>query len=207
MRRIARLIRSVPLVNWIEGWQEMARLHELYKDKVVSELMKQFGYANVMAVPRLEKIVVNMGVGKATENKKALEDASRDLTIITSQKPFICRARKSVAGFHLRAGNEIGCKVTLRGRRMWEFLDRLVSLAIPRIRDFRGFPETSFDGNGNYTLGLTEQAVFPEINIDKNEFVQGMDVTFRFSGANDDASRELMRLLGFPFRRSSESRN
>ena len=139
-----------------------------------------------MAVPRLEKIVVNMGVGRTTQNKKCMEDAMRDLATITGQKPLVCRARKSVAAFHLRAGNEIGCKVTLRGRRMWEFFDRLVSLAIPRIRDFRGFSEKAFDGGGNYTMGLNEQAVFPEVNIDKVEFVQGMNVTFRFNGENDD---------------------
>ena len=182
----------------------MARLLEVYKEKVAPELMSRFGYGNRLAVPRLEKIVVNMGVGRATENKKRLEDAVRDLTIVTGQKPSICRARKSVAAFKLREGQEIGCKVTLRGKRMWEFLDRLVSVAIPRIRDFRGFSEKAFDGRGNYTLGLTEQVVFPEINIDKVEFTQGMDVTLRITGENDAASRELLTLLGFPFRRKSE---
>jgi large subunit ribosomal protein L5 len=143
-----------------------------------------------------------MGVGKAAENRKALEDAQRDLAVITGQKPIVCRAKKSVAGFKVRAGNAIGCKVTLRGRRMWEFLDRLINLAIPRIRDFRGFSDNAFDGRGNYTLGLPEQSVFPEINIDDVEFPQGMDVTLRLTGDSDEASRELMQLLGFPFRRS-----
>lgn len=183
----------------------MGRLQDMYKDKVVPELMKKFGYTNALAVPRLEKVVVNMGVGRATENKKRLEDAARDLTTVTGQKPFICRARKSVAAFKVRQGNKIGCKVTLRGKRMWEFLDRLISLAIPRIRDFRGFSRNAFDGRGNYTLGLTEQIVFPEINIDKVEFVQGMDVTLRISGGSDGVSSELMSLLGFPFRRADQA--
>jgi len=178
----------------------MARLRELYEEQVVPELMKRFGRSNRLAVPRLEKIVVNMGVGRATENRKRLEDAMRDLATVTGQKPVVCRARKSVAAFKLRAGNEIGCKVTLRGERMWEFLDRLVSLAIPRIRDFRGFSDTAFDQAGNYTLGLNEQTVFPEVNIDKVEFVQGMDVTMRIVGGSEAASREMLTLLGFPFR-------
>ena len=178
----------------------MARLLDRYKKDVIPELMGKFAYKNPMAVPRLEKIVVNMGVGRATENKKRLEDAVRDLSIVSGQKPVIARARKSVAAFKVRQGQEIGCKVTLRGKRMYEFLDRLVSLAIPRIRDFRGLPATSFDGRGNYTLGIAEQIVFPEINIDKVEFVQGMDITLRITGNSDEASKELLRLLGFPFR-------
>ena len=180
---------------------------EIYKETVVPALMSRFGYGNVLAAPRLEKVVVNMGVGRATENRKRLEDAMRDLATVTGQRPAVCRARKSVAAFKVREGNEIGCKVTLRGKRMWEFLDRLVSLAIPRIRDFRGFSEKAFDGRGNYTLGLSEQTVFPEINIDKIEFTQGMDVTFRITGGNDAASRELLTLLGFPFRRAGEASN
>ena len=183
----------------------MARLLQTYREEVAGQLARTFGYDNPMQVPRIEKIVVNMGVGQATENKKRLEDAVRDLAIITGQKPAITRAKKSVAGFRLRSGMEIGCKVTLRGKRMYEFLDRLISLAIPRIRDFRGFSYTAFDGRGNYTLGLAEQVVFPEINMDKVEFVQGMDVTIRITGESDDASREMLRLLGFPFR-SSESK-
>ena len=179
----------------------MARLQELYRNEIVPELMKRFGYTNVMQVPHIEKVVVNMGVGRATENRKRLEDATKDLGTITGQKPVVCRARKSIAGFHLRQGMEIGCKVTLRGRRMWEFIDRMVSVAMPRIRDFRGFSEKAFDAQGNYTLGLAEQTVFPEINIDKVEFIQGMDVTFRITGGDPEASAELLRLLGFPFRR------
>ena len=179
----------------------MARLLDQYREKVVPELMQKFGYANRMAVPRIEKIVVNMGVGGATENKKRLEDAMRDLAVITGQKPSVCRAKKSVAGFRLRQGQEIGCKVTLRGDRMYEFLDRLISMAIPRIRDFRGFSLEAFDGGGNYTLGIAEQVVFPEIDIDKIEFVQGMDITFRITGNSVDVSREMLRLLGFPMRR------
>ena len=178
----------------------MARLLERYKQEVVPGLMREFGYANRMQVPRLEKIVVNMGVGQATENKKRLEDAMRDLATIAGQKPVVARAKRAVSGFRLRSGVEIGCKVTLRGERMYEFLDRLISLAIPRIRDFRGFADTSFDGQGNYSLGLSEQVVFSEIDMDKVEFVQGMDITMRITGESDKASRELLRLLGFPFR-------
>lgn len=178
----------------------MVRLLEQYRQQAVPELMRKFGYTNPMEVPRLEKIVVNMGVGRATENRKRLEDAMRDLAVISGQKPAVARARKSVAGFKVRQGQEIGCKVTLRGKRMYEFLDRLIGLAIPRIRDFRGLSPTSFDGRGNYTVGVGEQVVFPEINIDKVEFVQGMDITLRISGDSDEVSRELLRLLGFPFR-------
>ncbi len=178
----------------------MARLMELYKEKAVPELVRKLGYTNWLAVPRLEKIVVNMGVGRATENQKRLEDAIRDLGTITGQRPLITRARKSVAGFKLRKGNEIGCKVTLRGRRMYEFLDRLISLAIPRIRDFRGFSPAAFDGRGNYTLGVAEQGVFPEVDLDKVEFVQGMDITLRIIGGTDETSKEMLKMFGFPFR-------
>ena len=178
----------------------MARLLEQYRNEIAPELIRRFEYSNPMAAPRLEKIVVSMGVGRATENRKRLDDAVRDLATITGQQPVVCRARKSVSAFRLRQGQEIGCKVTLRGRRMYEFLDRLISLAIPRIRDFRGFSEKAFDGRGNYTLGVAEQVVFPEVDIDKVEFVQGMDITFRVTGNSDEASRELLRLFGFPFR-------
>ena len=178
----------------------MARLLDQYKEQVVPQLMQKFNYGNRLAVPRLGKIVVNMGVGRATENRKRLDDAVRDMATITGQKPVATRARKSVAGFKLRQGNEIGCKVTLRGTRMYEFLDRLISLAIPRIRDFRGFSPAAFDGQGNYTLGIAEQVVFPEVDLDKVEFVQGMDVTLRISAGSDEASRELLSLMGFPFR-------
>lgn len=179
----------------------MSRLSEQYKVTVVPELMKKFGLTNPMAVPKITKVVVSMGVGKATENKKRMEDAVKDLATITGQKPLVTRARKSVSGFKVRGGNEIGCMVTLRGQRMYEFMDRLISLTIPRIRDFRGFPATSFDGNGNYNMGLSDQLVFSEIDMDKTEFTQGMNVTFRITGGNDDASRELLRLMGFPFTR------
>lgn len=183
----------------------MERLQQHYKETVAPELMKKFGYTNVMAVPRLRKVVVNMGVGKATENKKRLEDAVRDLSTITGQKPLVTKAKKSVSAFKLREGLDIGCKVTLRGRRMYEFLDRFISLASPRIRDFRGFNDKSFDGRGNYTVGMAEQSVFPEINIDKMEFVQGMDITMVISGESDEASRELLRLIGFPFQRHEDT--
>lgn len=182
----------------------MARLLEAYKTSIAPELMKKFGYKNRLAVPRLVKITVNMGVGKATENKKRMEDAVRDLAAITGQKPLVTRAKKSVSAFKVRQGAEIGCKVTLRGRRMYEFVDRLISIAAPRIRDFRGFNPDAFDGRGNYTLGLAEQSVFPDINLDKMEFVQGMDITFTISGASDEASRELLKQLGFPFRRDDD---
>ncbi len=178
----------------------MARLMEMYKTQVVSEVMEKFGYTNRLAVPRLEKIVVNMGVGRATENRKRLDDALRDLTTIAGQRPIVTKARQSVAGFKVRKGNDIGCKVTIRGRRMYEFLDRLISLAVPRIRDFRGFPPTSFDGRGNYTIGIGEQGVFPEVDLDKVEFVQGMDITLTITGGSDEASREVLQMLGFPFR-------
>ena len=180
----------------------MARLKEKYHADIVPQLMKKFGLTNRLAAPRIEKITVNMGVGKATENKSRLEKASKELAQITGQKPAIRRARRSVAGFKLREGNPIGCKVTLRGDRMYEFLDRLISIAIPRVRDFRGLPPKSFDGRGNYSMGFTEQIVFPEINIDSVEFVQGMDVTFTISGGQDNHSFELLRLFGMPFRQN-----
>jgi large subunit ribosomal protein L5 len=180
----------------------MVRLQELYKEKIIPELMARFGYKNILAVPRLRKVVVNMGVGEAADNKKRLEDAVRDLATITGQKPLVTRAKKSVSGFKLREGVDIGCKVTLRGKRMYEFLDRLISLAMPRIRDFRGFSPKASDGRGNYSLGLSEQTVFPEIDIDKVEFIQGMDITLVISGGNDDASRELLSGIGFPFQRA-----
>lgn len=178
----------------------MARLLDFYQQKVVPELMAKFGYKNKLAVPRLSKIVVNMGVGKALENKKTIEDAVKHLSIITGQKPLVTKARKSIAGFKLRKGNPIGCKATLRGRRMYEFFDRLISIVLPRIKDFRGLPPKAFDGRGNYTLGINEQMVFPEINIDDVEFVQGMDVTLVITGNKDEHSFELLKLFGTPFR-------
>jgi large subunit ribosomal protein L5 len=171
-----------------------------YRDEVVPQLREQFGYANPMMIPRLTKIVVNMGVGKAVENKARIEHATKDLTAITGQKPVVTKARKSVASFKIRDGYPIGCAVTLRGSRMWEFLDRFVSIAVPRIRDFRGLP-TKFDGRGNYTFGLAEQSIFPEINLDRVEFVQGMDITFVTTAPNDEEGFALLQKLGMPFRK------
>jgi large subunit ribosomal protein L5 len=176
------------------------RLQQVYRNKVVAALTKDFGYPNPMMVPRLQKIVVNMGVGRAVENKNRIEAANKDLTAITGQKPMIRKARGAVSGFKLREGYPIGIAVTLRGARMWEFLDRLITLAIPRIRDFRGVP-TKFDGRGNYTMGLSEQSVFPEIQLDKVEFVQGMDITFVTSAPTDKEGLALLTHLGMPFRK------
>lgn len=181
----------------------MARLLEKYRSEVVPELKKALGTQNVLALPRLEKIVVSMGVGKALENKNFLDAAARDLAAITGQKPLVTRARKSVAGFKLRKGQEIGLKVTLRGKRMYEFLDRLVSVVIPRIRDFRGLSPKAFDRAGNYNLGISEQVVFPEINIDKVELIQGMNITVGVRARNPEESFELLRRLGLPFRAAS----
>lgn len=180
----------------------MARLLERYRTEVVPQLRKELGVDNPHALPRLDKIVVSMGVGKALENKNRLDAAARDLATITGQKPLVTRARKSVAGFKLRKGQEIGLKVTLRGRRMYEFLDRLITIVMPRIRDFRGLSPKSFDGAGNYNLGISEQVVFPEINIDKMEFVQGMNITIGVKARKREHSFELLRRLGVPFRAS-----
>jgi large subunit ribosomal protein L5 len=176
------------------------RLLERYEKQVLPELKKTLGRENRMSIPRLQKIVVNMGVGSAVAEKKNLEDAVAALTQITGQKPLVTKARMAISGFKLREGLEIGCKVTLRGSRMFEFLDRLVSLALPRVRDFRGLDPNSFDGQGNYSLGLSEQLVFPELNPDKFTRVQGMNVTIVISGHSNDESRELLRGLGFPFK-------
>ncbi len=177
----------------------MTRLLEKYQQQVVSQLMEKFVYKNKLAVPKIQKIVVNMGVGRAIDNKKLIEEATKHLSIITGQKPLITKAKKAISGFKLRQGQAIGCKVTLRGKRMFEFLDRLISVVLPRIRDFRGLSPKSFDGRGNYTLGLTEQIVFPEISVDTVEFVQGMDITLAISGKSDEQSCELLKLLGMPF--------
>jgi large subunit ribosomal protein L5 len=179
-----------------------ARLKEKYNDEIAMALKDGLGKANIHQVPRLEKIVVNMGVGSAVQDSKQLENALEDLRIITGQQPKVCRAKKSIASFKLRTGMAIGAKVTLRGDRMWEFLDRVLAMAIPRIRDFRGIPETSFDGRGNYTLGITEQLVFTEIDYDKVDRVRGMDITFVTTADNDDDARALFDALGFPFRRN-----
>lgn len=176
------------------------RMKVKYQEVVVPELQKEFQYANVNQVPGLTKIVVNMGVGAAAHDSKILAGAIDDLTAITGQKPTVTKARKSIAQFKLREGQAIGCHVTMRGDRMWEFLDRTLSLALPRIRDFRGLSPKQFDGNGNYTFGLTEQSVFHEIDQDKIDRVRGMDITVVTSAANDDEGRALLRHLGFPFK-------
>lgn len=176
------------------------RLKERYEKELLPALSKQLGRKNRLSLPRLEKIVISMGVGTATTEKKHLEDATAALTQLAGQKAVVTRARKSVAGFRLREGMEIGCKVTVRGHRMYEFLDRLISLALPRVRDFRGLNPNGFDGHGNYNLGLTEQLVFPELNPDKFLRTQGMNITLVMSTDSDDESRELLRGLGMPFR-------
>src|ERR1700676_2844358 len=178
----------------------MARLIDKYQKEILPGLSKKLGRKNVLSLPRLQKIVVNMGVGKALQDKNRMEQAADQLTQITGQKAQVTKAKKAVSGFRLRENNEIGCRVTLRGRRMYEFLDRLISIALPRIRDFRGVNPKSFDGHGNYSLGLAEQMVFPEVDPDKVSFTQGMDVTFVTSTNSDDESRELLRLFGMPFR-------
>jgi large subunit ribosomal protein L5 len=178
----------------------MARLLDQYHSTIAPELTSKFGIANKMAVPKLQKVVINMGVGRATQDKAALDAAVESLARISGQKPQVTRAKVSVSGFRLREGNDIGCKVTLRGKRMYEFLDRLISIALPRIRDFRGVNPNSFDGHGNYTLGLAEQIVFPEIDADKLQHTQGMDVTIVTSTQKDDQARELLRGFGMPFR-------
>jgi large subunit ribosomal protein L5 len=183
---------------------EAPRLKQRYESDVRPQLQRELGLRNVMEVPRLEKIVLNCGVGLATEQKSLLDGAVTDLTVIAGQKPLVTRAKKSIAGFKLRAGNPIGAKVTLRGARMWEFYDRLVSLAIPRIRDFRGMEPKSFDGRGNYTFGVTEQLIFPEIDYDSIDTVRGMDITIVTTANSDDEGRALLTALGFPFRRESE---
>jgi large subunit ribosomal protein L5 len=184
--------------------QEAPRLKQRYESEVHPQLQRELGLRNVMEVPRLEKIVLNCGVGLATQQQSLLDGAVTDLTVITGQKPLVTRAKKSIAGFKLRAGNPIGAKVTLRGARMWEFYDRLVSLAIPRIRDFRGMEPNSFDGRGNYTFGVTEQLIFPEIDYDSIDTVRGMDITIVTTANSDGEGRALLTALGFPFRRESE---
>lgn len=178
----------------------MARLKSFYREKVVAQLKEELGCANVMEVPRITKITVNMGVGEAATDKKILEHAVADLTKITGQKPMVTNARKSVAGFKIREGWPIGCKVTLRGERMYEFLDRLISIAIPRIRDFRGLSAKSFDGRGNYSMGVREQIMFPEIDYDKIDQLRGMDITITTTAKTDDQGRALLRAFNFPFR-------
>lgn len=175
------------------------RLKQQYEQTVVPALIQRFGYKNPMQVPRLEKIVINMGVGEAVQTPKALDAAMEQLTLIAAQKPVVTRARKSIAGFHLRAGMPIGLKVTLRGDRLWYFLDRLISVAMPRIRDFRGVSPRAFDGRGNYTMGLKEQLVFPEIDYDQIDRVRGMDIIFVTTAKTDEEARVLLEQLGLPF--------
>lgn len=177
-----------------------ARLRERYRQEIVPALMERFGYRNVMEVPRVEKVVVNMGVGDAIQNPRLLESAVEELAAISGQRPAITRARKSISSFKLREGMAIGCRVTLRGERMYHFLDRLIHIALPRVRDFRGVNPNGFDGRGNYTLGLREQLVFPEIDYDRIEKVRGMDITIVTTAKTDEEARELLRQLGMPFR-------
>ena len=178
----------------------MPRLKDKFKDEVVKAMMEKFGYSNPMQVPRLEKVVVNMGVGEAILNSKAIDAAVNDLMIITGQKPVVTKAKKSIAAFKLRAGMNVGCKVTLRGVRMYEFVDRLLNVALPRVRDFRGTSPKSFDGRGNYSMGIKEQLIFPEIDYDKIDKVRGMDVIFVTTARTDEEARELLRMLGMPFK-------
>lgn len=181
----------------------MAQLRELYKNEVIPALTEQFGYDNPMRVPKITKVVLNMGVGEALADKKVLENAASDMTKISGQKVVITKARKSVAAFKVREGWPIGCKVTLRGQRMYDFLDRLVGIAIPRIRDFRGLSPKSFDGRGNFAMGVTEQIIFPEIDYDKIDALRGMDITITTSARNDDEGRALLTAMRFPFRGSA----
>lgn len=176
-----------------------ARLKEMYQNEMVDAMIKKFGYKNIMEVPKLDKIVVNMGVGEAKENAKLLDSAVKDMEIITGQKAIVTKAKKSVANFKIREGMPIGCKVTLRGEKMYEFVDRLINLALPRVRDFRGVNPNAFDGRGNYALGIKEQLIFPEIEYDKIDKVRGMDVCFVTTAKTDEEGRELLKLMGAPF--------
>lgn len=180
------------------------RLKEQYETQVVEEMVKAFNYRNKMQVPRLEKIVVNIGVGEALQNAKALDAAVEDLRVITGQQPVVTKARKSIAGFKLREGRQIGAKVTVRGNRMWDFMDRLCNIALPRRRDFRGVSPNSFDGRGNYTLGLREQLVFPEVSYDKIDKIRGMEITIVTTAQTDEEGRRLLALLGMPFARYAQ---
>ena len=175
------------------------RLQEKYKNEVVQAMVEKFGYKNIMEVPKLEKIVINMGVGEAKDNQKILESAVNDLTLISGQKPILTRAKKSVANFKIRENMALGCKVTLRGAKMFEFADKLMSIALPRVRDFRGVNANAFDGRGNYALGVKEQLIFPEIEYDKVDKVRGMDIIFVTTAKTDEEARELLKLLGMPF--------
>lgn len=201
-RSSAKKEAAAPEVSQDSGSEHQfaPRLRETYREQVVPALMKEFGYGNLMQVPRLERIVLNVGMGEAIQNVKLLESASAELGIITGQKPVTTRAKKAIAGFKLRQGMPIGAKVTLRSRRMWEFLDRLISLALPRIRDFRGVSPKAFDGRGNYTLGLKEQLIFPEIEYDTVASIHGMDITIVTTARTNDEGKALLKHLGMPFR-------
>lgn len=177
----------------------MTRLQDRYEKEIIPAMMEKFGYTNIMQVPRLEKIVINMGVGEAKDNQKVLESAVNDLTLISGQKPILTRAKKSVANFKIRENMALGCKVTLRKAKMYEFADKLMSIALPRVRDFRGISAKSFDGRGNYSLGIKEQLIFPEIEYDKIDKVRGMDIIFVTTAKTDEEARELLRFLGMPF--------
>ncbi len=183
----------------------MSPYAEFYKNEVVPELIRRFNYKNVMQVPKLHKITLNIGVGKATQDPKLLEDAVRDLEMIAGQKPAIRKAKKAISNFKLRQGMAIGCMVTLRGARMYEFLDRLINIALPRVRDFRGVSDKSFDGRGNYTLGIKEHIIFPEINVDKVNRIYGMDITIVTTAKTDAEAYELLKAFGFPFRKKEVS--
>ena len=179
----------------------MNALREYYEKEIVPAMVSKFSYKNIMEVPKIEKIVINMGLGEAKENSKALEGAVNDMTIIAGQKPIVTKAKKSIANFKLRAGMPIGCKVTLRGEKMYSFANRLINLALPRVRDFRGVSAESFDGRGNYTLGVKEQLMFPEIQYDKIDKIRGMDIVFVTTAKTDEEARELLRLFGMPFKK------
>jgi len=181
----------------------LARLKEFYREEIIPEMMKKFSYKNMMQVPKIYKIVVNIGVGSAKLEPKHLDNAAKELSMITGQNPVTTRAKKSIAGFKLREGMKVGCKVTLRGERMYEFLDRLLSVSLPRVRDFRGLSPRSFDGRGNYNIGITEQLIFPEVDYDKVEMIKGMNITIATTANSDEEAFELLNSFGFPFRKQS----
>ncbi len=183
----------------------MSRLREFYESEVIPAMMKKFSYKNKLAVPKIEKVVINMGLGEAKDNTKVLENATGDLAIITGQKPVITKAKKSVAAFKVRTGMPIGCMVTLRGKKMYSFVDRLINISLPRVRDFRGVNPDSFDGRGNYTMGVKEQLIFPEIQYDKIDKIRGMDICFVTTAKTDEEARELFRLFGMPFRKADQN--
>lgn len=199
MATAKKAVKAAPVEE--ENVKYVNRLQKKYKEEVRPALVKEFGYSTIMMAPRLEKIVINMGVGDATQNSKALDDAVNDLTIIAGQHPVVTKAKKSIATFKVREGQAIGCKVTLRDQRMYEFLDKLVSIALPRVRDFRGISKNAFDGHGNYTLGVKEQLIFPEIDYDKVAKIRGMDIVFVTTAKSDKEAFALLDKMGFPFRK------